>query len=350
MKIKIAENIRLLRKDKGLTQEALASMLNITSQSVSKWEREEGLPDILILPSLANCLGVSVDALLGNDKQIVEDKINNYIESFVNTSFGDDKVEALRIARKAYNEFSYDFRVIMLYVTALRIYSYDDSAKKIKELCENILENCKDNDIRKEASFYLYGLRDMSDELYFLKSYIKYGQNVDWHKIYGLESKEGKIIFQHDIADSWWHLNQLIYDYGDLYNENTERDISHCYKIKLIEKCQKIFNAFFDENDLGEYTFYLGQYNEFLAREYAALSDKEKTLEHFEKAVFGWQRYNDLPDEYAYKNILINHRPYLKEGVSPYSDTERYKSDVDNDPNFDFVRSDKRFIEIYNKL
>ena len=214
MKIKIAENIRLLRKEKGLTQEALAGMLNITSQSVSKWEREEGLPDILILPSLANCLGVSVDALLGNDKQVVEDRINNYIELFVNTSFGDDKEKALRMARKAYNEFSHDCRVIMLYVTALRIYSYDDSAEKIKELCENVLKNCKDNEIRKEASFYLYGIRDVSDELYFLKSYIKYGQNGDWHKIYGLESKEGKIIFQHDIADGWWHLNQLIYVTG----------------------------------------------------------------------------------------------------------------------------------------
>ncbi len=349
MKIRIAENIRLLRKEKGLTQESLASMLNITSQSVSKWEREEGLPDILILPQLANCLGVTVDALLGNDQQVIENRINGYVDSFIDLSLN-SKEEALHIAQKAYEEFPYDYRAIMLYVTALRIYSPDDSEEIINKHCENILENCDDVEICKEASFYLYGLRNVSDELTFLKSYIKYGQNRDWHKIYGLESKEWKIIFQHDIADGWWHLNQLIYDYGDLYNENTERDICHGDRIKLIEKCQKIFNAFFDENDLGEYTFYLGQYNEFLAREYAALSDKEKTLEYFEKAVLGWQRYNDLPDEYAYKNILINHRPYLKEGVSPYSDTKRYKRDVDNDPNFDFVRSDERFVEIYNKL
>ncbi len=350
MKIRIAENIRLLRKEKGLTQEALASMLNITSQSVSKWEREEGFPDILILPLLANCLGVTVDALLGNDKQIIEDRINGYVESFIGSSLNSNKDEALHIAQKAYDEFPYDYRVVMLYVTALRIYSPDDSEEMIKDLCESVLKNCHDVEICKEASFYLHGLQDMSDELCFLKSYIKYGQNRDWHRIYGLESKEGKIIFQHDIADSWWHLEQLIYVYGDLFNEETDRDISHEDKIKLIKKCQKIFNAFFDEGDLGEYTFYIGQYNEFFAREYAALSDKEKTLEYFEKAVNGWIEYNDLPDEYTYKNILINHRPYIKEGMSPYSDTKRYKCDIDNNPDFDFIRKDERFIDIYKKL
>ena len=65
MEIRISENIRRFRKEKNFTQETLANMLSITPQSVSKWERGEGFPDITMLPAIANCLGVSVDVLLG---------------------------------------------------------------------------------------------------------------------------------------------------------------------------------------------------------------------------------------------------------------------------------------------
>ena len=75
MEIKISENLRRFRKEKNLTQESLANMLSITPQSVSKWERGEGYPDITMLPSLANCLGVTVDALLGNDLILAEERI-----------------------------------------------------------------------------------------------------------------------------------------------------------------------------------------------------------------------------------------------------------------------------------
>ena len=42
----IGANIRRLRIEKELTQDKLAGMIGITPQAVSKWEREEGLPDI----------------------------------------------------------------------------------------------------------------------------------------------------------------------------------------------------------------------------------------------------------------------------------------------------------------
>jgi transcriptional regulator with XRE-family HTH domain len=68
MEIRISDNIRRFRKDKNYTQEALANMLSITPQSVSKWERGEGYPDITMLPSIASFFGVTVDDLLGVDK------------------------------------------------------------------------------------------------------------------------------------------------------------------------------------------------------------------------------------------------------------------------------------------
>ena len=52
---------------KDLTQEDVANYLNITPQSVSKWERGETYPDITLLPALANIFETSIDLLIGMD-------------------------------------------------------------------------------------------------------------------------------------------------------------------------------------------------------------------------------------------------------------------------------------------
>lgn len=67
MKESFGARFQRLRKNKGLTQEEVANAVNITPQSVSKWENDLSSPDILILPELAKLLGVSVDELLGNE-------------------------------------------------------------------------------------------------------------------------------------------------------------------------------------------------------------------------------------------------------------------------------------------
>ncbi|MBQ8292660.1 MAG: helix-turn-helix transcriptional regulator [Bacilli bacterium] len=65
MTIKLAENLQLLRKEKGLTQEALAEVFGVTSQSVSKWELGLSCPDITVLPEIAEYFQVSIDELMG---------------------------------------------------------------------------------------------------------------------------------------------------------------------------------------------------------------------------------------------------------------------------------------------
>ncbi len=64
MNTTIHEKIARLRKKHALTQEKLGEQLGVTSQAVSKWEKGESLPDILLLPRLCEVLGISVDALL----------------------------------------------------------------------------------------------------------------------------------------------------------------------------------------------------------------------------------------------------------------------------------------------
>ncbi|MBQ8383528.1 MAG: helix-turn-helix transcriptional regulator [Clostridia bacterium] len=352
MEIRINDNIRRLRKEKNLTQEALANMLSITPQSISKWERGEGYPDITMLPSLANCLGVSIDVLLGNDLIIAEERIQNYLSEYKRLT-ADDVTwpSAFAVAQNAYEEFSYDYRIMMLYVNALKIFHPANSEKEIERICKTVLQHCEDRALRTDASYFLCGFRNADDRMGFLKKYIEYGQDWNWFAVYPHDSEEGKIMMQHEILDKWWHLNMYIYTYGDLFNEDANRTVSHEEKIALIKKCERILAAVMDEGDYGEYTWYLGQYNEFLAREYAALGKTEETLYYFEKAVEGWIAYDTLPDEYTYKNILMTHRPYAKENIGQnFSSVKRYKAEVENNPDFDFVRNTEQYRKNYEKL
>ena len=64
MDMTIGKRIALLRKEKGLTQEELASHMGVSPQAVSKWENDQTCPDISALPKLARLFGVTVDELL----------------------------------------------------------------------------------------------------------------------------------------------------------------------------------------------------------------------------------------------------------------------------------------------
>ncbi len=63
------ENIKQLRKDRGLTQEALAEILDVSRQAVAKWELGQSYPDVEKLIELSNFFKVTVDFLLKNGKE-----------------------------------------------------------------------------------------------------------------------------------------------------------------------------------------------------------------------------------------------------------------------------------------
>ena len=63
-KIRIGECILNYRKQHGLTQGEFGKLLGVTTQAVSKWERELCYPDIFLLPDISNLIGVSIDEML----------------------------------------------------------------------------------------------------------------------------------------------------------------------------------------------------------------------------------------------------------------------------------------------
>ena len=65
----IGKNIAKYRKAKGLTQEELGAKLGVTNQAVSKWESEVSMPDVMLLPEIANALNITLDDLYGITKE-----------------------------------------------------------------------------------------------------------------------------------------------------------------------------------------------------------------------------------------------------------------------------------------
>ena len=74
----IGEKIRLLRKNKNVTQNQLAEALSVSSQSVSKWENHLSAPDISVLPLIARYFGITMDELFGYRLDVL-----NYKERFI---------------------------------------------------------------------------------------------------------------------------------------------------------------------------------------------------------------------------------------------------------------------------
>ena len=67
LKLNLAKNITALRQASSMTQLELAEKLNYSDKAISKWERGESIPDVMVLKSIADLFGVTLDYLLEGD-------------------------------------------------------------------------------------------------------------------------------------------------------------------------------------------------------------------------------------------------------------------------------------------
>ena len=87
----IAASIARLRRERGMTQEALAEVIGVSPQTISKWENSTTYPDIALLPVLADVFGVTIDVLYGREMQqslLPENAIDTVIEHARRTFVG----------------------------------------------------------------------------------------------------------------------------------------------------------------------------------------------------------------------------------------------------------------------
>ena len=72
----LSDNIKTIRKNKGYSQEELASKLHVTRQTISKWENGQSEPGANILKELADLFEISVSELIDGDaERVLENEV-----------------------------------------------------------------------------------------------------------------------------------------------------------------------------------------------------------------------------------------------------------------------------------
>lgn len=157
--LKISENILRMRREKKITQDQLAEFVGVTKASVSKWETGQSMPDILLLPQLAAFFDVTVDELLGYEPQLSKEQIkcryHKWAEAFAVRPFEEVMQESEKLVREYYSCYPFLMQVCVLWLNhynlAPKQERQQEILEKIVELCERILENCKDIGICNDA-------------------------------------------------------------------------------------------------------------------------------------------------------------------------------------------------------
>ncbi len=116
MDMKLAENIRIFRKQRSLTQEKLAEVLGVTTGAVHKWEAGMSIPELALIVDMADFFDVSVDALLGY--QMKDNHIDTSLRR-INDYCRTRNPEALVEAEKALKKYPNSFEVVH---TCARVY------------------------------------------------------------------------------------------------------------------------------------------------------------------------------------------------------------------------------------
>ena len=109
LKETISNNITKLRKEKKLTQFALANELNYSDKAISKWERGESIPDVITLKQIADFFGVTVDYMLAKHEN--EPALQNTTYETQNLKSEKENTKAVTIINSDINEKSASERI-----------------------------------------------------------------------------------------------------------------------------------------------------------------------------------------------------------------------------------------------
>lgn len=158
MELNIGANIKRLRLAKGLTQEQLAKLLNVSTAAISKWEAKNIYPDITMLYPLAEIFNVSIDELLGYDQLKIKVDIDNLISEYQKFNVNGNFTEASKLIAEARKKYPQDYRIMNTYMwnkaggkTVNHIEKLLKNQKEFTQICDCILDGCTQENLRIDA-------------------------------------------------------------------------------------------------------------------------------------------------------------------------------------------------------
>lgn len=258
MNIKIAENIKRLRKSKKITQEGLSEIFNVTPAAVSKWETGETYPDITLLFPLSHFFGVSIDELMGYDYMIIEEEIKKVKEEIHNVWFLENNWnKAKELTFNARLNYPNDYEIMVEYLFFLTGGASDNdpsilvqNEKEIIKVCDLILEGCSVENYRLEAINYkaklLYSKGDELTALELLNNFPSF-YHTSGQKIEQLYQKGTKKFFN-QLTLNLYELSTFLGNKLGKYISYDD-ELSNEEKINKVKKFAQLYNNISEDKD-----------------------------------------------------------------------------------------------------
>ena len=311
MELYIGENIKRLRKQKGITQETLAEYMHVSTPAVSKWERNETFPDISMVIPLASYFCVSTDELLGLDAAKNEEKIQRYLDVYHQFGAQGKVYEKFNLMVKAYNEFPNDWRIVEEYMWQLNYdpnctepYGNEVHKEELYQLCERVLDECIVDKVRYSALSILGGLYVLDGKK------DKAIETVSRLPDYWMtKDQELENCYEEGSAEWWVQLRENIWNQTEilqvkirnaaLYTADREE------QIRLLKKAVSLIELVFDEGDYGFCHYHLSELYIWIANRYAMLNEFDVAIDNYEKGLYHAKAYDDLPRTSAHTSYLV---------------------------------------------
>ena len=355
MEFKFSRKLKELRSKKNITQEQLARHLQISPQAVSKWERNEGYPDIMLLPRIALYFDVTIDDLLGIEKERIKEQIKAWEdESYAHLTKGDVMANHA-LWEAAYAEYPNEEQVIDHYCHALwDVFMLDTNknrayGERMVMLGEELLEITTDQDTRTGLiQILVYAYDELGDKEKAKKYAWMMGSFWTCREMLLsniMDREEGLEYKQHFFCYALTH--QFVLQALDIARQYTDEE-----RIKVYHAMFALYNIVYPDGDYGFEAVHISNHYGTLAYLYAKTGNREGTISALREAM-RFALMFDRKEMDGQKHTS----PLFKNLTISYSGTKNYtgntcslclqglKSKV-----YDFLREDTEFTEIQKNL
>ena len=308
MNLNFAENLKRLRKEKGITQEKLSEILDVSAQSVSRWELSICYPDIEMLPAIANYFEVTVDELLSND---IRSKEKDY-EIFKETidTLSDETTECIEFIMEYCRKYPENDYYPYQLVESIRRYAAGDSEKTQKYMpillknAQRLLETRYRN-----ATIHIMAILCDEKELDKWLSMTPYNSGFSRRSCLVARSQA-----RNDWEEAYIQQGMKLFESFAVQLDGRFHDrFGACKKVEFQKNILKVIMAFGDGKDIpdGWKCFYA--YKQLvLSACLFALQENDEAWKHFDSAIEKCKYVYSLHDEWldiggtVFSNIKVD--------------------------------------------
>lgn len=348
MTTSIGQNIKRLRRERDITQEALAEYLGITAQAVSGWECDRNMPDIMQLPLLANIFGVPTDEILGVNVRAREVNIDEICKKAEKANADGFRDEAIHILRVGMVEYPNSYKIMS--VLAKDLYMAGDSEEAL-HLCQKVMQDCTDINIRADVTSLLCSLYSSMGQR---KKAVETAMSLPELSrndllVYLYEGNELASFYRENIlslfGDALHQTEQLTFCRDDQGKPVYTTD----EQLTILNKIIAIYKILLEEGDYNFFAQFMESAHRQSARLYAEKKDGENTLACLRKMVEFALAFMQYPADAVQTSLLfrgVKYGGWVKNTPDAVKEMAAETIDYMAHKRFDFVRDTKEFAEI----